>query len=134
MYVEGHRENFWAIQCKQGSLEHRQVKIDYSQTLARMEKAGTADMLVTNGLKGNIPNPITAEIERTVDELIGLCRVAGQMETDLTTRGKKRHAKTELRRINKIVDQHRKHLLDGITAIRNAVEIPASAGQFKKVS
>ncbi|WP_125461954.1 hypothetical protein [Rhizobium sp. Kim5] len=72
-------------------------------------------------LKGNIPNPIKAEIERTVDDLVGVSRLAGEQQFNLTIRGEKRHAKAELKRINKIVDQVKQHLLDGIAAIQYPV-------------
>ncbi|TAV14737.1 hypothetical protein [Rhizobium ruizarguesonis] len=100
--------------------QYRQAEIDRDIMMTRLEKAGIADMLVSDVINGNISNPITTEIERTVDELVRLCRVAGQLEADLTVPGKKRHAKTELKRIDKIVDQEKQHLLDGIAAIRKS--------------
>lgn len=120
-HVEGHKYCVWADHSPMANLRaYRQAEMDYWQTLTRLEKAGIADMLVSDVLAGNISNPITAEIERTVDELVRLCRVAGQLEADLHVRGKKRHAKGELKRINKIVDREKQHLLDGITAIRKS--------------
>lgn len=109
----------WAAAKVPGSMrslqQYRQAEVYYRRRLTRL-----ACMLVSDVPAGNIPNPITVEIERAVDELVRLCRVAGQLEADLTLGGKKRHMKAELKRINEIVDREKNHLLDGIAAIRES--------------
>lgn len=76
---------------------------------------GVAEPLV---LLCAVKNPMTSEIDRAIDELVRLCRIAGALEADLVIRGKKRKAKTELDRIDRIVRDARQHLIGGINTIR----------------
>lgn len=65
-----------------------------------------------------VKNPMNSQIDRSVDELVQLCRIAGALEADLTIRGRKRKAKAELNRINRIVRDARQHLIEGVKTIR----------------